>query len=188
MAPADRNAEPDTAGPAFVRKVPAGDDRDRLVCESCGFVHYENPKVVVGTVATWDDRILLCRRAIEPRKGFWTLPAGFLELHETAEAGARREAWEEARAELEIRQLLAVYSIPRLSQIQLIYLARLVSPEVTPGPETAELDLFTWERIPWDDLAFPSVRWALDHFAELREQPHFAPRHNPPGELGDIKR
>ena len=164
----------------FVRKIPPGDDRQRLVCTDCGFIHYENPKVVVGAVATWDERILLCRRAIHPRKGYWTLPAGFLELHESAIDGAKREAWEEARAELEIRQLLAVYSIPRISQIQLIYLAGLVSPAVEAGPETAELDLFRWDDIPWGDMAFPSVHWALGHFAEVRGQAAFAPRFNPP--------
>ncbi|WP_340116090.1 NUDIX hydrolase [Pelagibius sp. 7325] len=168
----------------FERKVPAGDDRTRLVCRDCGFVNYENPKIVVGSVATWQDRILLCRRAIEPRRGFWTLPAGYLELHEEAAAGARREAWEEARARLEIDQLLAVYSIPRISQIQLIYRAGLITPEVAAGPETLELDLFTWDAIPWDQLAFPSVHWALKDHRAVRGQAVFAPRGNPPGEDG----
>ena len=178
---------PTTAlGPDFERKVPDGDDRPRLVCSACGFIDYENPKVVVGSVVSWQDRILLCRRAINPRKGFWTLPAGFLELHESAAAGACREAWEEARAKIEIDQLLAVYSIPRISQIQLIFRARLTTPEVMPGPETLELDLFQWRDIPWDDLAFPSVHWALGHFDEVRGQPHFAPRANPPGDPGEM--
>ena len=178
--------DPSVRKPSFDRRVPEGDDRARLVCRDCGFVDYENPKVVVGSVAAWDGRILLCRRAIEPRRGFWTLPAGYLELNETAPEGARREAWEEARAKLEIDQLLAVYSIPRISQIQLIYRARLTSPAVAPGPESLELDLFTWEAIPWDDLAFPSVHWALrDHHA-LRGEAVFAPRGNPPGEDGGL--
>src|SRR5262245_11249096 len=119
----------------FVRAVPDGDNRERLVCRDCGFIQYENPKVVVGSVCLWDDRILLCRRAIEPSRGLWTLPAGYLEVHETPVDGARREAWEEARAELEIEALLAVYSIPRISQVQLIYRARLLSPAVAAGPE-----------------------------------------------------
>src|SRR3546814_2932472 len=123
-----------------------GGSADR-VCRDCGFGAYENPKIVVGSVAAWQGRILLCRRAIEPRRGFWTLPAGFLELQETAAAGARREAWEEARAELEIDQLLAIYSIPRISQIQLIFRARLTQPDVAVGPETLELDLFEWDAI-----------------------------------------
>ena len=100
------------AGPS-VRTVPEGDDHERLVCPDCGFISYENPKVVVGSVCTWEERILLCRRAIDPRSGYWTLPAGYLELNETTEAGAAREAWEEARAEIEIDTLLAVYNIPR---------------------------------------------------------------------------
>jgi ADP-ribose pyrophosphatase YjhB (NUDIX family) len=170
----------------FVREIPEGDDRPRLICGDCGFVQYENPMVVVGSVATWQERILLCRRAIPPRQGFWTLPAGYLELHESAADGAIREAWEEARARLRIDQLLAIYSIPRLSQIQLIYRAELLSADVAAGPETAELALFAWDDIPWHEIAFPSVHWALGHFREVRGQPAFAPRTNPPGEYGDM--
>ncbi len=177
---AESAAEADAAVARFEPRVPDGDDRTRLVCRDCGFINYENPKVVVGSVAAWEDRILLCRRAIEPRRGYWTLPAGYLEHHEEAAAGARREAWEEARAELAIDQLLAVYSIPRISQIQLIYRAALVSPDVAAGPETLELDLFPWKSIPWDDLAFPSVRWALNDYRALLGQTAFAPRSNPP--------
>jgi ADP-ribose pyrophosphatase YjhB (NUDIX family) len=170
----------------FVREIPEGDTQARLVCGDCGFISYENPKVVVGVVATWEDRILLCRRAIPPRKGFWTLPAGYLEANESAIDGARRETWEEARAELEFDQLLAVYSIPRISQIQLIYRARLVSPAIEAGPESADVGLFDWDEVPWDDIAFPSVHWALNHHRELRGQENFAPRVNPPGEFGDM--
>ncbi len=112
--------------------------------------------------------------------------AGYLEVNESALDGARREAWEEARAELEIDQLLAVYSIPRISQIQLIYRARLVAPEIEAGPESAEAGRFAWDQIPWDDIAFPSVHWALDHHRELRGQASLGPRVNPPGEFGDM--
>ncbi|MEQ8354967.1 MAG: NUDIX hydrolase [Kiloniellaceae bacterium] len=170
----------------FERQVPEGDDLARLVCRDCGFINYENPKIVVGSVAAWEGRLLLCRRAIEPRRGFWTLPAGYLELNEAAADGAKREAWEEARARLEIDQLMAVYSIPRISQIQLIYRAQLTTPEIAAGPETMELDLFEWETIPWDHLAFPSVYWALADYRELRGQTGFAPRGNPPGEDGGL--
>ena len=173
--------------PQFQREIPEGDDRPRLVCGDCGFIRYENPKVVVGSVATWEARILLCRRAIDPRKGYWTLPAGYLELDESAAEGALREAWEEARARLELDQLLAVYSITRLSQIQLIYRARLVSPDVEPGPETMETGLFLWDEIPWEDIAFPSVHWALGDYRDLQGQAVFAPRSNPPGASGDIE-
>lgn len=169
---------PRPAGPS-VRAVPEGDDRMRLLCPDCGYVAYENPKIVVGSVARWDGRVLLCRRAIEPRRGFWTLPAGYLELNETPEQGAMREAWEEARARLALDGLLAVYSIPRISQIQLIYRARLTSPEISVGPESAEVRLFAWTDIPWDDIAFPSVRWALGRYREIGDGPLGTPGANP---------
>ncbi len=177
----------DAATGRFTRRVPDGDDHKRLVCDDCGFVAYENPKVVVGSVATWGDRILLCRRAIPPRRGFWTLPAGYLELGEATEAGARREAWEEARARLEIEQLLAVYTIARLSQVQLIYCARLLSAAVEPGPESLEVGLFAWEEIPWQDVAFPSVLWALEQHRSKPPGASFAPFGNPPGAEGAMR-
>ncbi len=178
-------SEPPRPGPS-VRTVPDGDTHERLVCPDCGFISYDNPKIVVGSVVTWDGRFLLCRRAIQPRKGFWTLPAGYMELHETSQAGAAREAWEEARAKIEIDALLAVYNIPRLSQVQLIYRARLAAPDFAAGPESVEVDLFAWDDIPWHDLAFPSVRWALDHHRRVRDEKSFSPFANPPGELGDM--
>ena len=168
-----------------MRKVPDGDDRPRLVCNDCGYIQYENPKVVVGSVCAWQDKILMCRRAINPRRGFWTLPAGFLELNESTADGARREAWEEARARIELDGVLAVYTITRLSQVQVIYRARLASPEISAGPESAEVALFGWREIPWDDIAFPSVRWALDHFREAGDRRFFEARANPPGQTGD---
>lgn len=170
-----------------VRKVPDGDTRERLVCTDCGFVLYSNPKVMVGSVAHWQGRVLLCRRDIEPRVGYWTLPAGFMENGETTEQGARREAREESGAELEIEHLLAVYNIPRISQVQVIYAARLVSPDVHAGDETREVGLFAWDAIPWTELAFPSVRWALHHWRAARETGDFAARTNPEGETGDYR-
>lgn len=163
----------------FRRRVPDGDDRRRLVCDTCGFIQYENPRIVVGTVAGWEDRILLCRRAIPPRTGFWTLPAGYLELGESPEAGAVREAWEEARAALEIDQLLAVYSITPISQVQLIYRARLTNARVEPGPESLEVGLFRFEEIPYEHIAFPSVLWALKDYRETLGQRGFPPRVEP---------
>jgi ADP-ribose pyrophosphatase YjhB (NUDIX family) len=165
-------------GPS-VMIVPDGDNRERLVCPDCGFINYENPKIVVGSVVRWGDRILLCRRAIEPRHGFWTLPAGYLELNESTAEGAMREAWEEALARIAIDGLLAIYDIPRISQVQLIYRARLIDPTIGAGPESLEVRLFRWEEIPWRDLAFPSVKWALDDFRDIGEAPSFAPRGNP---------
>jgi ADP-ribose pyrophosphatase YjhB (NUDIX family) len=166
-------------GPS-VRAIPEGDDRERLICTDCGFVLYDNPKIVVGSVARWDDKILMCRRAIDPRRGFWTLPAGYLELNESTRAGAEREAWEEARAKIAIESLLAIYDITRLSQVQLIYRARLVDENVSPGPESLEVALFGWDEIPWDDIAFPSVRWALGHEKEVQASGDLTPRTNPP--------
>ena len=180
-------SETPTRNHNFVRRVPPGDTHPRMICDDCGFISYENPKVVVGSVATWEDKILLCRRSINPRKGFWTLPAGFLELRESPLDGALREAREEANARLEIDQLLAVYSIPRISQIQLIYRARLMDAAVEAGEETMEVALFAWEDIPWEEIAFPSVRWALGHFRDVRQLESFAPRVNPPGEFGDLR-
>ena len=173
-----------SAGPS-VRRIPDGDTLERLVCPDCGYISYENPKVVVGSVALWDGEVLMCRRAIPPRKGYWTLPAGYLELNETTAEGAIREAWEEARATLEIRALLAVYNIPRISQVQLIYLADLADANVSPGPESEAVALYGWDDIPWDEIAFPSVRWALNHWHEMRGRNTFPPCTNPDGEGGD---
>jgi ADP-ribose pyrophosphatase YjhB (NUDIX family) len=167
-----------------VEDVPDGDDRLRLICPDCGFIHYENPKMVVGSVVRSGDRVLLCRRAIAPRLGYWTLPAGYLELNEAPHEGAMREALEEANARIEILSLLAVYSIPRLSQVQLIYRARLTDEAIEPGIESLAVGLFSWARIPWSEIAFPTVRWALHHDRDLGETEVFEPRTNPPAESG----
>jgi ADP-ribose pyrophosphatase YjhB (NUDIX family) len=168
-------------GPS-VRAIPEGDNRERTICADCGYILYDNPKIVVGSVARWGDRILLCRRSINPRRGFWTLPAGYLELHEATSAGAEREAWEEAQARIEIEGLLAIYDIPRISQVQLIYRARLLDEAVAPGPESLEVGLFQWDEIPWDEIAFPSVHWALHHEHEAQASGDYSVRHNPPPE------
>jgi ADP-ribose pyrophosphatase YjhB (NUDIX family) len=173
--------------PDFDRRIPDGDDRLRRVCRHCGFVDYENPKIVVGSVV--EDaagRILMCRRRIAPRAGFWTLPAGYLELHETPEEGACREAREEACATIAIDALLAIYSVPRISQVQLIYRACLAAPDVAPGPESLEVALVAWDDVPWPALAFPTVGWALRDFAGTRGTHGFPPRGNPPGESTDM--
>jgi ADP-ribose pyrophosphatase YjhB (NUDIX family) len=172
--------DPRSRGPS-VRGIPEGDDRERMICAECGYILYDNPKVVVGSVARWGERILLCRRSIEPRHGSWTLPAGYLELNESASAGAEREAWEEARARIEIEGLLAIYDIPRISQVQLIFRARLLDETVSAGPESLEVGLFGWDEIPWSELAFPSIRWALQHDREARLNRDFTTRINPPG-------
>lgn len=168
----------------FIRKTPAGDDRERLTCGECGYIAYENPKIVVGSVVGVDGKVLLCRRAIDPRRGFWTIPAGYMELGETVEEGARREAMEEACAELRLDGVLAVYSIARIGQVQILFRASLASPGFAAGAESLEVRLFAWDEIPWDDLAFPSVHWVLHAWREAGEAPLGAPRGNPPDDLG----
>lgn len=163
-----------------IHTVPPGEDRERLTCPDCGYIAYKNPLIVVGAVATWEDgRILLCRRAIEPRLGFWTLPAGFMEERESTMEGAAREAWEEARARIAIDSLLAIYDIPRISQVQMIFRATLVSPEIAAGPESLEVGLFAWDEIPWNELAFPTVRWALFEYRDRLGRSDYAPAINP---------
>lgn len=154
---------------------------ERYVCGDCGHIYYSNPKIVVGAVVSFDDKILLCRRAIEPRRGFWTLPAGFLEENETPEDGARREAKEEAECDIVLDALLGVYSVARLSQVQLFYRARLTEPKFGAGAESLEVALFAWEDIPWTELAFPSVHWALKDYARTKGEGVFQPGSNPKG-------
>jgi len=170
----------------FTLKVPHGDDRVRQVCEDCGFINYENPKVIVGAVCTWEDRYLLVRRAIEPRLGYWTMPAGYMELGETADAGAAREVWEEACAEVAVDCLLALYSIPRISQVHMIYRATMLSEAHEPGAESLESALFRWEDIPWDELAYPTVRWALEAHRATRGLDNFAPLGVPEAERAGV--
>ena len=172
------------AGPTTVM-VPDGDNRPRHVCTDCGFIDYRNPLVVVGAVCLWRGQVLLCRRSIEPRKGYWTIPAGYLELNESTADGARREAREEACAEIEIERLLAVYSIPRISQVQVIYVAALTDGAFAAGEETEEAALFDWDAIPRDHIAFPSVHWALDQYRETAATGDLAARANPVGATGN---
>lgn len=171
----------------FHRRVPDGDTHERDVCTTCGFINYVNPKIVTGSIVRHQGRILMCRRAIEPRVGFWTLPAGFMEVGETAEQAARREAMEEANAAIIIDRLLAVYTIPRIAQVQIMYLAHLEGEAFSAGPESLEVMLANWDEMPWDDLAFPSVRWALEQYRSVEGIEEFAPFSNPPGEFGDPK-
>ncbi|MEX2451598.1 MAG: NUDIX hydrolase [Rhodospirillales bacterium] len=160
----EKTAIEKTASGPSVETVPEGDDRPRLVCPDCGYIEYANPKVVVGAVCVWDGKILLCRRAIEPRLGYWTVPAGFMEIGETMAAGAAREVWEEARAEIEIERLLGIYEIPHVSHVYVFYNARMTGPAHAAGPESQEVGLFDWADIPWNDMAFASVTWALEQY------------------------
>ena len=150
-------------------RIPADDNRDRAICDACGEIHYENPINVVGTLPVWGDQVLLCRRNIEPRKGFWTLPAGFLELGESTAEGAARETDEEAGARIELGQLYTILNVVRAGQVHLFYLARMLDTTLAPGPETIEARLFGEADIPWPEIAFRTVRTTLEHyFADRR--------------------
>lgn len=150
--------------PPFSLTIPEGDTKERLVCGDCGHIAYENPKIVVGSIAVYENKVLLCRRAIEPQKGLWTLPAGYMELDETSEEAAVREAIEEADADIEITGLLGVFNLPHVNQVQLIYKAKLLDDHIAAGDETSEVKLFSWNNIPWQELAFPTVEMALHYW------------------------
>lgn len=153
--------------------VPADDNRDRATCPACATVHYENPLNVVGTLPVWQDKVLLCRRNIEPRHGFWTLPGGFLELGETTEQGAIRETTEEAGARVELQGLYTLLNVVRVGQVHLFYRARLLDTCFAPGPESIEAQLFPEAEIPWDELAFRTVRETLKCYFDDRRRGQF---------------
>ncbi|UVW27967.1 NUDIX hydrolase [Massilia sp. H6] len=148
--------------------IPDGDNRPRYVCPQCHTIHYQNPKLVIGTLPVWECdgklQVLLCKRAIEPRYGYWTLPAGFMENEETTEQAALRETEEEAGADVELGKLFTLLNVAHVHQVHLFYLARLRSLDFAPGEESLEVQLFTQDDIPWDDLAFPTVRNTLELF------------------------
>ncbi len=160
-------------GSAASYRIPADDNRERAVCTACATVHYENPTNVVGTVPVWGDEVLLCKRAIEPRYGLWTLPAGFLELGETTAEGAIRETVEEAGAQIEIGPLFTLLNVVRVGQVHLFYRATMTSPELDPGIETLEARLFREDEVPWDQIAFRTVRETLQFFFADRARSRF---------------
>lgn len=153
--------------------VPEGDNRSRACCPSCGAIHYVNPKIVVGTIPTHKGKVLLCKRAIEPRYGYWTLPAGFMELDETTHEGALRETWEEAAAKVVLRPLFTMFDVKRAEQVHLFFRADLPTPEFASGPESLEVALFDESDIPWDDLAFKTVSQTLQLFFADRKRGHY---------------
>ncbi len=153
--------------------VPPEDNRERAICKVCGTIHYENPLNVVGTLPVWNDKVLLCRRNIEPRYGLWTLPAGFMELGETTAEGAVRETVEEAGARIELLGLYTVLNVVRVGQVHLFYRADLRDTDFAPGPETIEARLFREDEIPWDELAFRTVRETLTRYFEDRKRGQF---------------
>lgn len=146
-----------------------GDDIERYYCGKCDTVHYTNPKLIVGVLGYWEDKVLLCRRAIHPRLGFWNIPAGFLENNELAEEGAKREAWEEAEAKIDIDGVLAVYSLPHANQVYIHFYGRLVDGAFGIGVESSECRLFDEEEIPWEDMAFTSSTFALQKYFKDRK-------------------
>ncbi len=155
-------------GQPVVSAIPDGDSRPRYVCPACAAIHYQNPKVVVGCVPEHAGRILLCRRAIEPRKGYWTVPAGFMEIGESLPDAAVRETWEEARARVEIGELFSVVDVIQAAQVHVFFTARMPDPAHAAGEESLETRLFLPGELPWKEIAFPSVQIALEQYLGRR--------------------
>ena len=149
-------------------RIPDGDDRPRHICSACATIHYQNPKIVVGCIPGWEDRILLCRRAIRPRYGMWTLPAGYMEKGETSQQGAARETLEEARARVEVGDLYSLFNLPHIDQVYLIFLGRLLDLDYAPGDESLEVRLFAESDVPWSEIAFPVVEETLKLYFQDR--------------------
>ena len=160
-------------GARVTERIPAGDNRQRYVCDACDTVHYQNPNIVAGCVPVWDNRLLLCRRAIEPRYGLWTLPAGFMENGESTEQAAERETQEEAGASVIDLTLYGVFSIPHINQVYMMFRAQLEKDDYHPGTESLDVRLFEEHEIPWDKLAFPVVRLTLERYFEDARSSHF---------------
>ena len=152
----------------IVHRTPTGDNRPRYVCDSCEIIHYQNPNIICGTLPIHEDKVLLCRRAIEPRKGLWTLPAGFMENGETTQDGAARETWEEALAKIELKGLYAIFNLPQINQVYMFYRGHVIDGEFGVGEESLEVALFKEEEIPWDELAFPTITRSLKFYFEDR--------------------
>ena len=155
-------------GGAVQHRIPDGDTLPRFVCDACDTIHYQNPKIVTGCIPEWEDKILLCRRAIDPRKGLWTLPAGFMENAETSSEGAARETLEEACARVTVGDLYALFNIPHINQVYLLFRAQLLNLDYSPGIESLEVELFREEEIPWDKLAFAVVKETLERYFKDR--------------------
>ncbi|MDM8559807.1 NUDIX hydrolase [Candidatus Parabeggiatoa sp. HSG14] len=159
----------------LIKKVPEGDTRSRIVCEKCHSIHYQNPKIVTGCLPIWEDKVLLCKRAIEPRSGFWTLPAGYMEKDESVKEGAIRETWEEAGANVKQLQLYLIVSSSQKS-VSMIFLGQLCDLKFAPGIESLDVQLFTKEEIPWEEISFRFVREALTYYFEDRVKNQFPVR------------
>lgn len=153
-----------SCGNSIILQIPLGDDRERFVCSSCELIHYINPRVIVGCVPQFEGKVLLCKRAIEPRKGYWTLPAGFMENGETTPQGAARETWEEAKARVSNLELYRVFDVPYISQVYMFYRCDVDNGEFGVGVESLETGFYTEDEVPWDDIAFPVVHETLKAF------------------------
>jgi len=164
-------------GVPTVAAVPPGDNRLRDLCQQCGAIHYQNPRMVVGCLPVWQGQVLLCLRAIEPRRNTWTLPAGFMELAESAQQGAVRETEEEAGAQVRLRNLYTVIDIPQADQVHLYFLADVLSPVLDPGPESLDARFFALDDIPWDTLSFRSVDMTLRHYIADTHEADFSTRY-----------
>lgn len=162
-----------SCGAPVTVRIPAGDRLPRHVCDRCGAVHYRNPRLVIGALPVWEHRVLLCRRAIDPRYGKWTLPAGFMENGETVAEAALRETLEEANARIELDGMFTVISVPHVSQVHVVYLARLLDTDFCAGEETLEARLFAEHEIPWEDIAFRTISMTLERFFEDRRRGAF---------------
>jgi len=161
----------------LVRKaIPEGDNRERHICDACDTIHYQNPKIVAGCIPTWEDQILLCRRAIEPRYGLWTVPAGFMENGESTHEGAARETLEEANARVKVDELYVTVNLPHIDQVYMLFRAQLLDLDFSAGEESLEVALFKEHEIPWDELAFPTVSLALQQYFADRKKGIFPPR------------
>lgn len=160
-------------GAAVQRRVPPGDNRSRFVCDACGTVYYQNPKIVAGCIAEWQGKVLLCRRAIEPRYGLWTLPAGFMENDETALEAAVRETREEANATVDVAELFALFNLPHVNQVYMMFRAQVLDPSYGPGDESLEVELFDEAQIPWDKLAFQTILHTLRFYVSDRRTDSF---------------
>ena len=163
-----------SCGAAVELRCPDDDNRPRHICTACGTIHYQNPNMVIGSIPEWEDKILLCRRAIEPRHGLWTLPGGFMENGESTTDAAIRETLEEANARIDIGELYSMYSLPYINQVHLLFRARLLDLDFGPGPESLEVRLFAEDEIPWDEIAFRPIKFSLEHYFADRRRNHFS--------------
>ena len=155
----------------FRHEIPEGDHLERSICDHCGFIDYHNPRVVVGAIPVFENKILLARRAIEPRRGYWTVPGGFMEKGESLQKGAARETWEECGAKIEVGPLLGMFTVPHIAQVQIFFYADCPDGKAVAGEESLEVKWFGFDEIPWDDYSFQSSKKSLSHFLKIKDQP-----------------